>query len=269
MADGSTTGLDMLKTIDWYRRANIGLPCYKPDVPFPYLIEDQSHIELSYDELQWAWNLFPKNAQERSILRKIVGQASAWFAQASTSTKPVPTHNRTEALSSTAIIPSYIDYTAWRETGNPTADIFIYRIPRDLVPEEEIRKLILKQGLVHELGHSIVQPCFYIEGYTLRFPDGKEMAGLDAMLEFAQLAEKHPPISQYASIYRGKENKFESEDPEYNLRAAISEELVETIAAYLLGFAYCQDERRNKEPFTDRKDLEAYVHSILHAERRV
>ena len=259
-----TSGLDMRETIEWYKNERIELPKI-PETDFPYPVENNNLVELSEQELGGLLSLFPKNARNRSILRKIIGQPSAWFHRDSTEEQPQPTTNKSEALSSTAIIPSYIDYTPGEELKVPTADIWLYQIPQNEVPEN-VRKLILSEGFVHEIGHSIVQPALYIENHTLKLPDGEIINGLEAMLRFAKLAEQHPPISHYASTYRGPNNKFESDKPNYNVKTAISEEMCETIAAHLLGFAYSGNDSRGKNPFADRPEIKDFVRNFLNAE---
>lgn len=243
----------MMETLEWYERAGIEIPPIQ-EMDFPYPIENQELIELSKEELGGLLALFPANARKRSILRKIVGQPPTWFHQDSTSEQPQPTTNVAEALSPTAIVPSYIDYTPWSELRVPTADIWLYKIPKNAA-SEKVRRLVLAEGFVHEVGHSIVQPALYIEDYKVKFPDGRIVNGLEAILHFAELAEQHPPISHYASTYRGSSN----------VKTAISEEMCETIAAYLLGFAYCGDDSRGGNPFIDRSEVKDFVRDFLNA----
>lgn len=259
-----TSGLDMRETLDWYKSSGIKMPPI-PEVNFPYPIENQELIELSERELGGLFALFPENARKRSILRKVIGQAPTWFHRDSTSEQPKATSKESDALSPTAIVPSYIDYTPWGELKVPTADVWLYKIPQNAAPEK-VRKLVLAEGFVHEVGHSVVQPALYVDDHSLKFPDGRIVNGLEAILHFAELAEQHLPISHYASTYRGPSNKFESDNPSYNVKTAISEELCETIAAYLLGFAYCGDNSRGKDPFSDRPEIRDFVRDFLNAE---
>ena len=259
-----TSGLDMRKTLDWYKNSGVEMPSI-PEMDFSHPVENQELIELSEREMSGLFALFPENARNRSILRKVVGQPPTWFHKDSTSEQPKPTTNESDAISSTAIIPSYIDYTPWGELKVPTADILLYKIPQNAA-SEKVRQLVLAEGFVHEIGHSIIQPALYVDDHSLKFPDGKIVNGLEAMLHFAELAEKYPPISHYASTYRGHKNKFESDNPNYNVKTAISEEMCETIAAYLLGFAYCGDNSRGKNPFTDRPEVRDFVRDFLNAE---
>jgi hypothetical protein len=162
-------------------------------------------------------------------------------------------------------LPWFIDYTPWSQLKVPTADIHLYKLPSAVLPK--VRKIVATEGVLHELGHGIVQPALYIEDYNLNFPKRGIVNGLDAMLEFAGLAEKHTPISHYASTYRGKDGKFESDNPSYNVKTAISEEMCECIAAYFLGFAYCGEDKRGKSPFADRPEIRNFVDDFLHAEK--
>ncbi len=257
------SGLDMKKTIKWYEDAKIEMPSI-PEVDLSFPLESEELIELSSQELGGLLSLFPESARNRSILRKIVGKPTHWFHQDSTKEKNELTTIESEAISSTAIIPSYIDYTLWKELGVPTADIYLYKIPSELA-SKDIRKIILSEGFVHEVGHSIVQPALYSMDYSLKFPDGRIVDGFTSILQFAEMAENHPPISHYASNYRGDNNKFENKDPR-TTKTAISEEMCETIAAYLLGFAYCGDDFRGKNPFADRAEIKDFIKDFLSAE---
>ncbi len=258
------SGLDMRKTLEWYNTSGNRL-VRSNDKHLPYPVENQGLIELSGSELGGLFYMFPERARKRSILRKVVGQPASWFHRDSTSEQPVSTTSRADALSPTAIIPSYIDYTPWGELKVPTADVWLYEIPHDAAPED-VRKIVLSEGFIHEIGHSIVQPALYVDDHTLRFPDGRLINGLEAMLRFAELAEQYPPISHYASTYRGRNNKFESDKPDYNVRTAISEEMCETVAAHLLGFAYCGEDSRGRDPFSDRPEVRSFITDFLNAE---
>ncbi|MEK7644072.1 MAG: hypothetical protein AAB390_02095 [Patescibacteria group bacterium] len=257
-----TSGLDMGATIEWYRNSDIELPRDHANLENP--IENGDLIELTEAELGGLFFLFPENARRRSILRKIVGRSATYFDRDSTGDKPITTNDAKRALSPTAIVPSHIDYTPWTESGTPAADIFLCQIPEDI--PEKVRRIIISEGFVHEVGHSIVQPAIFVEEYNLRFPDGRIVSGFDAILQFAEMAENHSPISRYASTYRGENNKFESDQPGYNVNTAISEEMCETIAAYLLGFAYCGIDERSKNPFADRPEIKDFIRDFLNAE---
>ncbi|MEM3074866.1 MAG: hypothetical protein QW727_02915 [Candidatus Pacearchaeota archaeon] len=258
------SGLDMKEALDWYNCTVVEMPPIT-EKNFLYPVKNKELIELSKGEMGGLFALFPKNARERSILRRVIGQPPTWFHRDSTSEQPKITTNESDAMSPTAIVPSYIDYTPWRELKVPTADIWLFKIPQNAA-SKEVRRIVLAEGFVHEIGHSIIQPALYTDNHILQFPDGKIMDGLEAMLHFAELAEKHPPISHYASTYRGPNNKFERDNQKYNVNTAISEEMCETIAAYLLGFAYCKDDSRRKNPFLDRAEVRDFVRDFLNAE---
>jgi len=261
MTDYKLSGLDMAETISWYSNSEVILPPLFLGHNLAKSVENKELIELSRRDLGTLFDLFPVNSRSRSILRKVVGQPTTWFDKASLDGKPTPTTDESNAISPTAIIPSYIDYREWQKTGIPTADIWLYKLPGSIPPN--VRRLITAEGFVHEVSHSVVQPALYVDSHNLRFPDGRIVNGLEAMLEFAKLAEQHPPISHYASAYRTTDNKFKGGD---NQGTAISEEFCETVAAHLLGFAFCRDEQRGKNPFADRPKIKSFVASFLNAE---
>ncbi len=265
--------LDMKKTIDWYQRNGLTFARCVGDVidavDSGYQLHNTELIPLSQKEIHFVCNLFPQASRDRSIVTSISGEEPLWFSKASTPTFDGlrTTPKRDEALSPTAIIPSYADYSVWQKGGPPSADIKIYRIDDDLAPAH-IRKLIAAQGLVHELGHGIVAPAAYIKDYQLELSEGRKMSGLDFLTAFANCAEEHPAISHYASFYRGPQNKFTSPQQGYNELVAISEEMCESIAAHLLGFSFRTDiMQRNVDPLFDRPKVKWFVQEFLNAKR--
>ena len=260
MSNIMESGLDMRETIKWYEKSGIMLPPLFAGSNLPYSVDGRELIELSKRELGALFNLFPENARKRSSLRKVVGKPTTWFDKQSAEGKLTPTTDESEALSPTAIIPSYIDYMPWKESRIPTADIWLYKLP-DSIPKG-VRRIIQGQGFVHEIGHSVVPPAIYLENHNLRLPDGKLISGLEAITEFSRLSEQHHPISHYASSYRLPDNKFKGENP----NTAISEEFCETIAAHFLGFAFCKDDSRGKNPFADRPEVKDFIFNFLNAE---
>ena len=267
MGEYAASGFDMGKTIEWYLSSRPVLPVIRTDSDLPHPIENQHLIGLSAGELGGLWNLFPEQARARSIMRKVVGQPATWFHRDSASGKPVPTTSIAEALSPTAIIPSYTDYGPWRESGTPAADVWLYEIPAAAAPPY-VRRLILAEGFIHEVGHTLVQLALYADGHALQFRR-RHVAGLDALCSFAKLAERHPPVSHYSSAYRRAENRFAGDGLDQTRKTAISEELCEAIAAHVLGFAYCGDDvwgRDHFNPFGDRPEIEDFVRDFLQAE---
>jgi len=268
IGNGNISGLDMKPTIQWYEaNKQLLLPKLPQilDEPVPYEVENPENIQLSNGDISALLNLSPKNARERSILRKIIGQPKTWFHRESTQQQPLPTTTIEDALSPTAIIPAYTDVSYWQKTGDPKCDVWLYKIS-EIACSPEVRKIILSESLIHEVfGHTLINPALYDE-HTLKLPKGREVNSFDYMFEFAKMAENHPPISHYASVYRGKNNKFESDDKDYNPNTPISEELSETIAAFLLGFAFSNDEQRSMNPFADRPEIKKFVEDFLNAE---
>lgn len=261
MAD-TVSGFDMRETIEWYARSGVGLPAFSQR-SLGYPVENGELIELSGEELGGLFDLFPANARKRSILRGVVGKPPTWFRKDSTSAQPKPTTNKDEAMSPTAIIPAYTGYGK-DEKGTLVADVHLYGI-RENVTTSEVRRIICAESFIHEVGHTIAAPALYVGNHMLRLADGRTVKGQDLMEEFRDRSERHPPISHYASAYRRADDTFDRNDTG-RLRTAISEELCETIAAYFLGFAYCGDDSRRKNPFADRPEIKDFVRDFLAAE---
>lgn len=261
------SGLDMAPTINWYyenrARIYLNMPVVR-NIHTTIRIRDDENMPLESWRVHRLISLFPRQTQRRSVLNNIFPQPPTWFRKDSTVVNITTTENVKEAISPTAIVPAYTDYSMWK-TEKPAADIWLYRLEIGIVPEltKEVATIILSQAFVHEFAHTIVNPALYINGY--RVLADKEVLTFDWIVEFANMAEKYPPISHYSSFYRGIGNKFESLDPNYDPLKAIAEELVESIAAFLLGSVYCDDEKRRFDPFCDRPDIKHFVGAFLNA----
>ena len=257
------SGLDMGATIAWYtRNTNIlsdRIPPGTDSLPFP--ITDIQYSALNQEEIAAIINLFPPQAIARSRLQNdgsIIGKPTLYFAQDTTPENITTTSEISNALSPTAIIPSYTDNTRWNKTGKSTSDIWLFEIPNYIDPE--VRRIIHAEGLAHELAHTLVTQILYSsEEYKLKLPGGKTVDGNDYLMSFASAAENHPPISHYSSSYR-------KDGEEFKALSAIDEEIVETIAAHLLGFVFCRDEERRLDPLADRSEIQSLIDDFLHAE---
>lgn len=257
------SGLDMAPTINWYtvNKDNIlsNLPrAVEKTSLFPLV--DTQHFSLSSGEVAAAIDLFPQPALLRSRLRNggsIIGKPTLYFAADATPEAIKTTSDVKDALSPTAIIPSYTDNTKWRQTDELSSDVWLFALPN--VVDPTVGKIIHMEGLIHEIAHTVVSQLLYTKGYKLKLPSGEVVNGLDFATTFAEAAEKHPPISHYASFYRKAGEKFKD-------KMAIDEEMVETIAAYLLEFAFCDDEARRLDPLSDRLEVKEMIQQFLNAE---
>ncbi|MGV8152252.1 MAG: hypothetical protein ACP5OG_04155 [Candidatus Nanoarchaeia archaeon] len=259
--------LDMTETIKWYTKNKERLLnrilINSPNQSLNYPIIRSVDLELSDNEIYNLINLFPKSAQERSVLENILLKPSLWFHKNSIKERLEATNNITEAISANAIIPSYANNDKWRKTKIPSIDIELYQIPSLQVTDRDVRKIILSQGLIHEFAHTIISPAGYLKDYNLTLPSGKIIEGTNFINLFAETAEKIKPISHYASAYRVQDNKFKNSS-QIRIDTSISEELAETITADLLGFAYSGDER-SLNPFWDRPEIKDLIHDFLNA----
>lgn len=271
-----TSGLDMAPTLRWYEE-NYHILFYK--IPHPdhlpanyrtfkfFPLRGVKYLQPSRETLLAWWWTFPHRAQERSVLRQIVGKPAAWFHHSSLISEvgPIKTEEPKDALSPTAIIPSYCDYSRWLKTNKPTCDIHLYDI-HPLTCPNTVRHVIYAEGFIHEVAHSIVAPAFYNTGdYMLLMPDGAKVGGNDWLKSvFGAAAEKHTPISHYAGAYRNRDGSFKQND-DGSTATAINEEMAESIAAFLLRFVFCHEKRRRLDPFRDRPEVWQMVSDFLHA----
>ncbi|KKQ35125.1 MAG: hypothetical protein US51_C0015G0001, partial [Microgenomates group bacterium GW2011_GWA2_37_6] len=154
-------------------------------------------------------------------------------------------------------IPSYTDNAKWQETGIPNSDIHLYRIPEVVPPD--VQKIIHAEGLIHEIGHTILTPLYRGKEMPLKLPDGTIVDGKQFILDFGNASENHTPFSHYSSEYRDEEGKFKG-------KLGVEEEFCEAIAAYLLGFVYAKEEERRLNPFSDRPEIKVMVEAFLNAE---
>ncbi len=256
------SGLDMKKTIEWYEANKEELVRRLPDTintgKLVHPLENREYIELTDEEVASVLDLFPEVVRRRSIVNYIVGQPQTWFKQGE---GQVATTNKDEAISKTAIIPSYFDPSKWTK-DNPAADVWLYAIS-DEACSPEVKKIILSEGLAHEFAHGLIATALYTE-QKLKLPSGEKVdAFMYIMDNFANAVEdKHTPISHYSSFF---EDKFKSDNPQ-EVKTAVNEELAESIAAYLLNFVYCDDPDRRMDPFRDRPEVKKLVDDFLNAE---
>ncbi len=267
----NTSGLDMAPTIKWYN-ANAAEFTSRLDGllkntrrMLPYNIRDAGKIPINIAEINALINLFPDTAIQRSVLETIIGQPETWFHKVSVDEQPRATTNSNDALSRTAIIPSYTDPSKWTR-DKPSVDIWLYGLS-DKACSPQVRRLILAEGFLHEFGgHSLVMPATYVDGYKLKLPGGKIVDGRDYLIEFGQLAEQRKPISHYSSAYRNPDNTFKIDPKSPNVQlTSVSEELCESIAAHILGFSFTGNDETGKNPFTHRPEIKKFVQDFLNA----
>lgn len=253
------SGRDMKKTILWYDKIKPTLPQLSTTaLSYPkFEVENPEKLDLIPEEIIAILSLFPENARNRSYLHTIKGKQSLWFKDGTTEGTYDTTLDKSKALTPFAIAPSYHIY----DKQFKSSCIELYKLPEEI--DERVRKIIQTQGLIHEFAHSIIDPLFY-NNEQIRFQNGEIKGGYDTILTFGNMAEKLPPISKYSSGYRKPDNSFEDK---VNIFASINEEFAETIAAYLLGFAFCEDEKRTLDPFADRPEIKAFIEDFLNAEK--
>lgn len=271
----SLSGLDMAETLRWYED-NYAMLFDKiphpdhvhPTERLPFPLRGVKYLQPDRKMLLAYWMRFPQQARERSVLRRIVGRPATWFHSCSLSPEvgPTPTEKAKDALTPTAVIPSYCDYSCWQRTGRPSCDVHLFYIHTQTVPST-VRHIVHAEGFIHEVAHSIIAPALYNTGdYLLCLPDDKGTVGSNDWLKnvFGKAAEKHSLISHYAGAYRNRDGTFKQKD-DGSTATAVSEEMAECVAAFLLGFVFCHEKRRRLDPFRDRPEVWQMVSDFLHA----
>ncbi len=271
MAKKALSGLDMAETLLFYEEHQdrlLGMiPASAPrDERLPFPLRHTKFLQLDRHTLLALWFLFPEEARNRSVLRRVEGRPAAWFHAGSMGEAgPFKTENPAEALSPTAIIPSYCDYNRWL-ADRPTCDIRLHYI-HPLTCPPAVRHIILAEGFVHEVAHSIIAPALYSNWYRMQLPTkGKIAPNCCNWLKFVlgRAAERKSAISHYASTYRDEDGRFKH-DKINNTSTAVSEEIAECVTAFLLGFVFCREHRRRFNPFCDRPEVKQLVRNFLYA----
>ncbi len=204
---------------------------------------------------------FPLSALARSNIRSIRVMGSRWFHRESTPSNPKVTTDPTQALSPTAIVPSFISH----DEENNTSHIVLYAMDKGVVPLY-IQRIIHSQSLAHELAHGFVTRELYgTDDLTLALYNGARVDAFDYLCRIAEIITSSGPISHYASAYLVPGTNNLPEDPVQHL-LGISENTVESIAALLLGFAFQPDGEDSLFPFSGTKEaLHDHVCDYLEA----
>lgn len=249
------SAFEMKDTIEWYEENKDRIFLPKPSNYRRITVEGE--LEISVGMLTALRNLFPESALERSVFRKVIAKPETWFRhdakERMLSGKNPSTTDIRKAMSPTAIVPSFYCPVTWTES-----DIWLYKIPQ--VKSAKVRKIILAEGFVHELGHTVNFLARY-ETQSLLLPDGTNATSAECLNAFGELMKDVEPMSHYSSGYHQGNEFFDENNP---LRT-IDEELSETIAAYLLGFTYAPSSERRFTPFADRPEIKRFVEQYLNA----
>lgn len=241
---------------------------YATSTPAPRAITDPDHLlVISSDENERLWGLFPEPARSRALPTRVESDRPLWFSDAST-TPPGVTRQLDEAISPTTFALGVTQYFWDRESHGLRANALLYQVPESSGFSREVQRVSQAKVAVHEFAHTIITPDLNVKNVELVLPSGRKVDPLDYLFEFYEAAIKYSAISDYSSAYRREGFTEDSEQ----LRAAISEELADTIAAYLLGFTVSPGESNNPpavtfQPFEGREDVQKFVYDYLHAQR--
>ncbi len=258
------SGLDMAPTIAWYNVNSAmiynNLPDPRRRAPLEYQLAGNGC--LTREQINACIKLFPASAIQRMKLAKVERLPPRWFHRDSAGGKPSATEDRDEALSPTALIPSYVDHETTETTWFSRVEL--YDLPTDLVPEH-VALIMWLQGCIHECAHTIITHELYRDVFLV-LRDGRRVKAVTYLVEeMLALFNDRPPISHYASAYFGANGRLREDDGETFIRA-LNENMAEAITARLLKFAF-QPDGNGLDPFGGRADLRQVIDAYLHAER--
>jgi hypothetical protein len=228
-----------------------------PNSPFHVNAEGIEYLQLTAMEIGNVVHRFPEAARKRSALRQIKGMPTTWFRNDSTVNNPKITENPSEALGPRTLVPGHNNPIVW-DREHKTQEIQLYHLGST---SPDIAKYMAAHAFIHEYTHTLLNPLWYSmgESYVIRLPDGEEVDGSTFMIKFAVEANMHPGISHYAATYR----PFPSSSKDEKFKVRVGEEFCESVAAYMLGYIYCEDPDRCFDPFKDRPEVKKIVEDFL------
>jgi hypothetical protein len=214
---------------------------------------------LSSTEMYRAISRFPQQARKRSILDHILGLPRAWIQKDSTPSHQILCHEKAYAASPRAIVIGITDSIRQLE-HHISQDIMLFEIRG--WPQETIKYAQL-QALMREYAHTMISPFEYDgpDEYVLSISAEYHAEARMFLSQFAGLVSKHSPISHMSEMFWPLPG---ASDP--NFCRFVGKELSESVAAYLLGFSYCAEEKRWWNPFYDRPQVRELVSHFLQAD---
>ena len=267
----NANGYEMKETIKWYANhaRNFNLDRFTRDPSISLIVEQGEKAQLTDREMKAVLTRFPRNARARSLLRRIVWENPLWFSKLSLERgEAIPTLNVFDAISHTAIVPSYTSYETDANERALSADIHLYQIQAPM--PREIRRAIHAEGLAHEIGHTLLASPLY-DGMKLKLPDGRVVESEQFLEELGLKAENLIPVSNYALTVR--EGEFSGKPLPYKIKHggkkyAMSEELAETIAQMAMPFPLHNPNRLSRaENLASRQEIVQGLELFLNAVR--
>ena len=224
---------------------------------------------LSDEEIVRTLNLFRVQARERTLVSEVVKMPAMWFEKTDDGTLR-STRNVEYAISPTSIIPSYINFGT---QPHPTVQLFDTTQAVQMgILDVPTAKMITMQGLIHEFTHGI-NWLGRRELYS-GMPEspnllGEEPEGVASAFDwFARFGDDmvwSTPISHYGAFY-WKNEGWRVIPLNGDMIQAIDEELAESVAAHILGFAF-NDEHTTTNPFKGREHTRRFVSEYLQLKR--
>ena len=267
-----TSGFDMRPTIEWYLShvqeliARLPRPVQKTsilkDLNICIYREKGSSSPLTNQDIAALVLLFPESIRNRWNVTNITFKGPLWFHRDSSTNGPTPTRDSKEALSPTAIVPSFVGHHPCDKPPGYDSQIELYALDPAIVPKD-VQRVIHSQALVHELSHSFVttdlrSDCMCDLGH------GSQVSLFEHMIDICDIIEDCGPISHYASAYLQPNEKVPTK-PDLMIQS-IDENTVEVITAILMGFAF-QTDGNGLLPFDgSKRRLHDHVDAYLFAQ---
>lgn len=262
------TGFDLKPTIAWTgankeilkTKMESRLAMNLAPSPHPESITPAENSDLDPAFVRPLLGLIPEGIRQLSACDQILGMNTLWFKNVAPGMPIEPTDTISDAISPTALATG----ATTDEINPPHLSVLLCKLPQDIIPDEEVRRLILGTTVVHEYFHTITWGLLNDPDKEIQLPDGQITQGAAFIKNmFGKAAEAHSPVSHYSSGYRNEDNTFQEREGSTDL--AIEEEFVETLTTLTLGFASGNLRDVTIDPLDDREDLKSICLDFLGA----
>ncbi|MEN9407541.1 MAG: hypothetical protein RLZZ455_757 [Candidatus Parcubacteria bacterium] len=262
------SGFDLKPTIAWTgankeilkKKMESRLAINSAPSPHPETITPAENTDLDPALVRPLIGLIPEGFRQLSACDQILGMDTLWFKNVAPGMPIEPTNTVSDAISPTALATG----ATTDEVNPPHLSVLLCKLPQDIIPDQEVRKLILGTTVVHEYFHTITWGLLNDPEKKIQLPDGSVVNGAEFIKStFGKAAEAHSPVSHYSSGYRNTDNSFQEREGSTDL--AIEEELVETLTTLTLGFASGNLRDVTRDPLDDREDLKKICQDFLNA----
>ncbi len=273
VADRFPEGLHMNQTLSALERAEPGVSflvaigLQAGDAILLSVSDPDNSLVLQPREIEQLWGLFPVQARERSMTTTVVTDTPLWVTKHEHGQSWF-TRIAERALAHDTYLLGSNELVRDDQSGRLSAKLRLHRQPDADSYSPATVRVAQAQTIVRELAQQMLLPDLVEKQIILNLPSRGPVRSVDFLLDFYRATYRHSPISHVASTYRRYPEDFDQD----LLLTAISEELSDTIAAYLLGFSVPSPVHENEPtvsfaPFKDREELYDMTRDYLYASR--